>query len=177
MASRWWPCRLLSAAADARRNSMTPGADADPLAELRDLHLPPDPGWWPLAPGWWLVGLLTTLAVVGLVWLIRHWRRPTPRRVALQELKALQAQQQTGEFPDRLAAWWRRCAIARDGQQVAALTGERWHRQLQQAGPGVDITPVYRVLFEQRYQARRAIDCDRETLLAISKRWAREALK
>ncbi|MBP6325901.1 MAG: DUF4381 domain-containing protein, partial [Dokdonella sp.] len=21
--------------------------------QLRDIHLPPDPSWWPPAPGWW----------------------------------------------------------------------------------------------------------------------------
>ncbi|RLB67278.1 MAG: DUF4381 domain-containing protein, partial [Deltaproteobacteria bacterium] len=26
-----------------------------PLAALKDIHLPPAPGWWPPAPGWWFV--------------------------------------------------------------------------------------------------------------------------
>ena len=27
----------------------------DPLAELRDIHLPPEIGWWPPAYGWWIL--------------------------------------------------------------------------------------------------------------------------
>ena len=29
---------------------------------LKDLHLPAEIGWWPLAPGWW--GVIAVLAVV-----------------------------------------------------------------------------------------------------------------
>jgi len=31
--------------------------------QLRDIHLPSDPGFWPLAPGWWL--LIVLLLIVG----------------------------------------------------------------------------------------------------------------
>ncbi|MDP7406676.1 MAG: DUF4381 domain-containing protein, partial [SAR324 cluster bacterium] len=27
----------------------------DPLAALRDVHLPPAVSWWPPAPGWWII--------------------------------------------------------------------------------------------------------------------------
>ena len=30
---------------------------------LRDLHLPAEVGWWPLAPGWWvLIAIVAALA-------------------------------------------------------------------------------------------------------------------
>ncbi|MEM8682735.1 MAG: DUF4381 domain-containing protein [Pseudomonadota bacterium] len=29
---------------------------------IRDLHLPPEISWWPLAPGWWVI-----LAIVAIV--------------------------------------------------------------------------------------------------------------
>ena len=46
----------------------------DPLAELRDIHLPEAVSLWPLAPGWWLL-LALIAAVLGLsiaVWLRRY---------------------------------------------------------------------------------------------------------
>jgi hypothetical protein len=44
--------------------------DAGPL--LRDIHLPPEPGWWPPAPGWWM---LAGIALILLVWVASRWRR------------------------------------------------------------------------------------------------------
>lgn len=36
----------------------------DPLAQLRDIHLPAPIGWWPPAPGWWILALVLLVAVV-----------------------------------------------------------------------------------------------------------------
>lgn len=51
-------------------------AAAPPQLNLRDIHLPPEPGWWPPAPGWWVLAvlLLVALVLVGR-WLQRRWRR------------------------------------------------------------------------------------------------------
>lgn len=55
----------------------------DLLEQLRDIHAPAAPGWWPPAPGWWFLALL---AIVLLVWggrrLWRRWRRFQPARAA-----------------------------------------------------------------------------------------------
>jgi len=52
-------------------------ADATPMTALplRDIKLPIEPGFWPLAPGWWLVllVLLTLLALLTYQWL--KWRK------------------------------------------------------------------------------------------------------
>ena len=48
----------------------------DPLAQLRDIHLPDTGGFWPPAPGWWLLALLSLTALaLAVLWWRRHLRR------------------------------------------------------------------------------------------------------
>ena len=63
---------------------------SDPLAQLRDIHLPEAVSWWPLAPGWWILG---ALLIAGLAYTVHFfWQRHhafTYRRQALQKIKQL----------------------------------------------------------------------------------------
>ncbi|WP_058556130.1 DUF4381 domain-containing protein [Thiohalocapsa sp. ML1] len=106
--------------------------NADPLAGLRDYHLPEPLHWWPPAPGWWLVALL---AGVGLaLW----WRRQRRRRqrtaasaLALAELAQLRSRWQADgndlAFLRGLSALLRRYVLARYPADAAAgLTGAAW---------------------------------------------------
>jgi hypothetical protein len=63
---------------------------SDPLAQLRDIHLPEAVSWWPLAPGWWVLGalLVAGLAYTGHFFWQRH-HAFTYRRQALIKIKQL----------------------------------------------------------------------------------------
>ena len=55
----------------------------DLLQQLRDIHLPAAPGWWPPAPGWWLLALLgITLLILAIRALQRRMHRQRPLRHA-----------------------------------------------------------------------------------------------
>ena len=73
--------------------------EGDPLQQLRDVHLPPDPSWWPPAFGWWLLALLL---LVALIWacrqLINHYKRRAPSRAAKAQLADLYHRYQAGEI-------------------------------------------------------------------------------
>ena len=59
----------------------------DPLAQLRDIHLPDPVGFWPLAPGWWILGLLILILLgVALRFLIKRYRNNRYRKQALSKL-------------------------------------------------------------------------------------------
>lgn len=74
----------------------------DLLQQLRDIHPPAAPDWWPPAPGWWLVAALAA-AALGL--LIRYargaWRRRQPIRRARVLHAELVRRHQAGELDDR----------------------------------------------------------------------------
>ena len=114
--------------------TLAPGGD--PLAQLRGIHAPLEPHWWPPAPGWWLLALALMLA---LLWLIRRlWqrhRRKAPWRAARRELAALaEHHRQHADDPDndgiylrQLSVLLRRIALSRyPAADIAALTGSDW---------------------------------------------------
>ena len=105
----------------------------DALQQLRDLHLPAVPGWWPPAPGWWLLGGLTLAALIWLAW-HSHLRRTRrrPFRHARVELTRLADEFRAGRldsaaFADASNALLKRLLIhALNRPDLAALGGAPW---------------------------------------------------
>jgi len=108
---------------------------------LRDLHLPDQIGWWPLAPGWWFVLLLAASALGYLIW--RAYRKRqynAPRRFALRELARYEAEYVKHRNPvmlgKQLSELLRRGMLAyAPREKVAGLTGEAWLEWLDQGMP------------------------------------------
>ncbi|MBD3646229.1 MAG: DUF4381 domain-containing protein [Pseudomonadales bacterium] len=106
--------------------------NGDPLAQLRDIHMPPPVDSWPPAPGWWVLAALAVAAVILLAYLAwRHWRANRYRREALRELDALYEQYREGLSPAdwlvRYEALLKRVALTRYPREaVASLTGVAW---------------------------------------------------
>lgn len=103
----------------------------DALAQLRDLHAPAPPAWWPPAPGWWMVA---ALAVAALIWCVRAWRqrslRHAPFRVARAQLRELADQPSASDdaaFADAANALVKRVLIyGLHRPDAAALTDTQW---------------------------------------------------
>ncbi|MEM7194830.1 MAG: DUF4381 domain-containing protein [Pseudomonadota bacterium] len=59
----------------------------NPIDQLRDIHLPASPGWWPPAPGWWVIALLGTVSAVWIFRVILNRRKGRlKRRLAISAL-------------------------------------------------------------------------------------------
>lgn len=148
---------------------------SDPLAQLRDIHLPDPVSWWPPAIGWWLLAI-TVLGFVILVsyFLRRYIHRNRYRKEVKQELKRLVAARDnysTGEMLEQLTRLLRRVAIQTRGRTaVAPLVGEAWLRFLDSEG-GTDQFTMGpgRVLGEGLY--RQQVDADLEQLLPLVEKW------
>ena len=109
----------------------------DPLAQLKDIHLPPPVGWWPPAPGWWLVAIcLLALVVWGGYLLWKFFRRGRFRREALVNLRQLcEAHQDQRILLEEVARLLRQVAIAKYGrEEVALLSGNSWLQFLDRTG-------------------------------------------
>lgn len=106
----------------------TQASAADPLAELKDIHLPADIGLWPPAWGWWLLLISAIVAVALLVFFIRRHRlRNAYRAQAIAELNT-SAQQfgdnHNAEYLQALSVILRRTALSGFGNHFnASLKG------------------------------------------------------
>jgi hypothetical protein len=111
-------------------------ATADPLAQLRDIHLPaPIEAWLP-APGWIALTILALLLVIAAnVAVYRHWRRNKYRREGLRVLAQLMTEYQRSgkDLADKHAYLLqcenllKRVALTRYPRtRVASITGEAW---------------------------------------------------
>ena len=151
---------------------------ADPLAALRDIHVPDAPGFWPPAPGWIVVACLVTAAgITAAVVSVRRWRTGRFRRDALAVLRSLRARHAAGapdtEIAIELSMLVRRVALARrPREEIAGLTGDRWMARLESTLPGIGVS-ARTALLDAPYSRR--CDFDVARALAACEHWIRRA--
>lgn len=108
---------------------------------IRDLHLPGEPGFWPLAPGWWaLLVIAVVLVATLLVAAIRRMRRNRARKFALRQLRQARVEYDTHGNPVLLATTvsdiLRRTMLAyAPRHEVAGLSGDDWAAWLDRGLP------------------------------------------
>lgn len=141
-------------------------ANSDPLHALRDIHLPLDIGWWPLAPGWYVLIALTFIVCVAICYWVYCWRNHgLAKREALVILdkyrqnyeKAGVGTQQTTAY---IAELLKRVALAYYPRNaVAGLHGQAWIDFLNKTGKNnLDFTPVSVMLLELPFKADQPIN-------------------
>lgn len=146
--------------------------------ELRDIHLPAEPLWWPPAPGWWLLLLALLAFALALPWL---WRRfgPVPfKQAALRELVDIRRSLGDGHTDNRrsldaVSRLMRRVAIDYRGRMNAASnSGDAWVENLEQLSPRrVFSESQLEWLAHGRYRPQQEIDA--EALIDACEKWIR----
>ncbi len=112
--------------------------NSNPLAALKDIHLPPAPGWWPPAPGWWFITfLLLALISFGLYKWRQRQLHHQPIKLALLELAQLDLKSEDPEqcrqvLQDLSALTRRFCIVFFPQQTIAGLCGQPWLEFLKQ---------------------------------------------
>lgn len=153
--------------------TLDPGAD--PLATLRDIHLPDPVPFWPPAPGWFaLAGLVLAVALAAA---FLEWRRrQTLAYRALRDFKAATRDGDTLAVGAAAAVLVRRVLLSRDPHAAAAaFTGDAFARFLG-AGPKGVPPEIGRFLAMAPYLppgAAEARAIDRDALIAAVRRWIR----
>jgi hypothetical protein len=149
-------------------------APAGPV--LRDIHLPPPPGWWPPAPGWWMLAVLAIgLGIAALYKLNKLRKRRRHERAVLRELDACidANRQDPAGLAAALSLFLRRLAV--HDAHAAAYAGERWLEYLDARGGGEDFRRgVGRSLIDAPFRAHA--DFDSVALIALVRRFTRNAL-
>lgn len=145
--------------------------------QLRDIHLPPGPGWWPPAPGWWIVAALCVgFAFFVSIRLRRAQKIRLHRRAVLAELdRCIGAER---DNPATLAAalsqFLRRIALM-DEPAAATWQGERWLDYLDKHSDGEEFkSGIGQVLNDAPY--RPTASYDTAALIALVRRWTHRAL-
>ena len=160
--------------------------ELDPLAQLRDIHFPADPHWWPPAPGWWilfLAVLLITWLLIKMVIGFRNSRKP--RKAALRDLHAVAATDNPAEIPhaiQRMITTVRQFTIHEFGREiVSSLHGDKWIAFLKTATndrwtPG---EKVEQALLKDVYEKTSTMDIEslRNSLLELCRQLNRNHLK
>ncbi|MGQ9427404.1 DUF4381 domain-containing protein [Gilvimarinus sp. F26214L] len=114
--------------------------EQDPLAQLRDIHVPEPLGWWPPAPGWWLLAILLLAGIaLGLYLWQRRKRANAYRRVAHAAVEnawiRLQQDGDTQAYAGEVNQVLRRAArVAFPGEPVNAMQGVDWLEFLDATG-------------------------------------------
>ena len=133
--------------------------------QLRDVHLPPYPSWWPLPLGWWLVLAVLVLIVVAL-WAWRALRRRRERRW-LQLFDATVAGAAPGAAQVAAVAELLRRAARRRQAGAELLQGQAWLEFLDAPGSRAFSDGDGRLLLDGAYRPTLAAeDVDRLRSLA-----------
>ncbi len=155
---------------------------AAPALDLRDIHAPPPPEFWPPALGWWVLALLLiSIAVFASLKLYRRYRLYRRRRRILHELDRLRgadARRDSAEFITAVSTLLRRVALLRFARRrVAPLSGSDWLQFLDDTGGNGEFsTGVGQILGYGPY-VRAVPEVSAERLLELAESWMKKNLR
>jgi len=104
----------------------------NPLANLKDIHLPDAVSAWPPAPGWWILAFLIVALLSWSIWIFwKKYQQKHLLRVSIATLEQLEKDFEKHQNPQQLIRQYssllRRVSIALFSRsEVASLTGQSW---------------------------------------------------
>ena len=145
---------------------------------LRDIKLPAEPGFWPLAPGWWL---LLLVSLIMLIWLGILWYRYTQKKKRWQQIEqqldaiefAFTENNNKQKLLTEISLFLRRFVKFQLKQNHAsALTGTHWVDYLNQLNNKRPFLPFEQALTTGVYQS--AFEYDGKKLVSTTRQFMKQ---
>ncbi len=152
-----------------------------PALELRDIHLPVEPGFWPLAPGWWLLIIVAVLMCYLMVRVFLKLRKTRQLNELMQnELNIINTAYENHQNKHQLASdisqlLKRFVMYVLKDNDAAALTGEKWITYLNEQVGGDYFDEHIEVLTNAQYTPES--DFDVPSIVAVIKNYFPKAIK
>lgn len=116
--------------------------------DLKDIHLPTDPSWWPPAPGWWLLSVIILLLAAVAVW--RLHKRHKQKQLAAWLNKQLHALEQAQNSANSLHSLLRNavCSVAPSLKNASQYQWQQALQALAQQQPIDDLITIERAIYQ-----------------------------
>ena len=146
------------------------------LQQLKDVHLPPVPDFWPISNiGFIILGCVVFFIIVMSRWIRKIWVRNFPKRIALKELSTIK-NNFSGDTKSiiKVSILLRRVALAYyPRSEVAGLVGNNWLQFLDRTGDTHEFSAgAGTLLVSAPYQLPKSRDI--EVLLNIVEKWIKQ---
>jgi predicted negative regulator of RcsB-dependent stress response len=149
----------------------------DPLAQLRDIHLPANINVWPPAIGWWIVTLLA-IALLGYMTykIYQHVAHNRYRKQGLVQLIKLdQVNTDASDYLQQLNRLLKQTALSAGFKQdIASLSGDDWLALLDRSAATNDFSQGVGSVLSQGPYAPEADDYDRKQLHSLARAWIKK---
>ena len=142
---------------------------SDPLQQLKPLHLPPDPSWWPPAIGWWILLLVLIILTGWTVYkMAKFFRAMRPVRHGKYLLSDLYASLKLGHISDEDFVHLsnqliKRVLVPGLGKiRYSKLSGSQWLAELDSiSGSNSFSQGAGKVLGNERFTENFSVDSDK----------------
>jgi hypothetical protein len=155
---------------------MAPPAQTDPLANLRDIHIPGALEPWPPALGWWLLAAVAIFLIAFcLLRLFQWWRSKQYRREGIRSLEALlQSHTSEKQYLQDYSELLKRVALTNyPREMVAHLTGEAWVKFLDTSSGTQEFSMGEgQVLIQGNYEPNPSVNIDQ--LHQLGQHWIKK---
>ena len=144
------------------------------LSGLKDIRLPVEPSFWPLAKGWHILFILIVILsiLIFIFWKI-YQNKPLP--YALRELKKIKNENSNQSLKE-LSQLLKRVAMAKFGRDaIAPLHEDEWQEFILSVAPDVFTVKQAEQLAYTVYNPNKKI-ADKKILISAEK-WIKKVLK